>query len=64
MNLIFIKLLDPSALTMINADQNETCHNSEFHCKVQVLKMGKRDANGKRIKWAGWEKRIVKYLKA
>ena len=26
--------------------------------------MGKRDSNGKHLKWAGWEKRMVKDLKA
>ena len=25
--------------------------------------MGERDENGKRLKWAGWEKRMVKNLK-
>ena len=26
--------------------------------------MGRRDANGKRIKWANWEKKLVKELKS
>ena len=26
--------------------------------------MGKRDENGKRLKWVGWEKRMVKDRKA